>query len=79
MGDRENRNAQMPKFKIIPKIVISVITGMGWFIFLILWLYFFAERISVYKNLAIVLLSVLVLGIVNSITWITFGIMRRRE
>ena len=79
MGDRENRNAQIPKFNIIPKIVISVIAGIGWFIFLILWLYFFAERISVYKNLAIVLLSVLVLGIVNSITWITFGIMRRRE
>ncbi len=79
MGDREGRNAQIPKFNIIPKIVISVIAGMGWFIFLILWLYFFAERISVYKNLAIVLLSVLVLGIIHSITWIPFGIMRRRE
>ena len=79
MSDRESRNTQIPKFNIMPKIVVSIIAGMGWFIFLILWLYFFAERIGVYKNLAIVLLSVLILGIVNSITWIPFGIMRKRE
>jgi hypothetical protein len=79
MGDREGQNTQLPKFNIMPKIVISVVTGISWFIFLILWLYFFAERISVYKNLAIVLLSILILGIINSVTWIPFGIMRRRE
>jgi hypothetical protein len=78
MGDREGRNEQIPRFNIMPKIVVSVIAGMGWFIFLILWLYFFAERTSVYKNLAVVLLSVLILGIINSITWIPFGIMRKR-
>jgi hypothetical protein len=42
------------------------------------WLYFIAENFSVYQNLAIFLLSVVILGIINSVTWIPFGIMRKR-
>jgi hypothetical protein len=78
MSNVEDNVPKIPKFNPILKIAISVIAGVAWLIFLILWLYFVAERFSVYQNLAIFLLSVLILGIINSITWIPFGIMRKR-
>jgi hypothetical protein len=78
MDDRDNRDSGMPKLKLILKTALSLSAGIIWFIFLILWLYFAAERFSVYRNLAIIFLSVLVLCIVNAVVWIPFGIIRRR-
>ena len=78
MSNIENKEPRIPILNLIIKIAVSVSAGIAWLIFLIVWLYFIAERFSVYQNLAIFLLSVLVLGIVNSIAWIPFGIIRRR-
>ena len=78
MSNLENKEPRIPIFHLIIKIAVSVSAGIAWLIFLIVWLYFVAARFSVYQNLAIFLLSILVLGIVNSIAWIPFGILRRR-
>jgi hypothetical protein len=78
MSDPEDKKPQIPKFNILPKIAISVTASIGWLIFLIVWLYFIAENFSVYQNLAVFLLSVLILGIINSVIWIPFGIMRKK-
>lgn len=78
MSNRDNRDSGIPKLNLILKTALSLSAGIIWFIFLILWLFFAAEKFSVYRNLAIILLSVLVLGIVNAVVWIPFGIIRRR-
>jgi len=75
MGNLEDKEPRMPIFNLILKIAVSVSAGIAWLIFLIVWLYFIAERFSVYQNLAIFLLSVLILGIINSIAWL---LMRKR-
>ncbi len=75
MGNLEDKETRMPIFNLILKIAVSVSAGIAWLIFLIVWLYFIAERFSVYQNLAIFLLSVLILGIINSIAWL---LMRKR-
>jgi hypothetical protein len=79
MADRGSSGPKLPAFKIIPKIVFSVIVSVGWLVFLILWLFFFAGNHSVYRNLAVFLLSILILGIVGALTWIPFGIMGKRK
>jgi len=78
MGNSEDKEPRIPMFNLILKIALSLSAGIAWLIFLIVWLYFFAEGFSVYQNLAVFLLSVLILGIVNAIAWIPFGIMRKR-
>ena len=78
MDNRDHRDSGIPKLNLILKTALSLSAGIVWFIFLILWLFFVAERFSVYRNLSIILLSVLVLGIVNAVVWIPFGIIRRR-
>ena len=75
MSNLEDKEPRITIFNLILKIAISVSAGIAWLIFLILWLYFVAERFSVYQNLAIFLLSVLILGIIDSITWL---LMRKR-
>lgn len=42
------------------QITISIIMGVGWLIFLILWLAFYASIFSYEKNIAVILLSILI-------------------
>ena len=53
-----------------------MITGFGWLIFLIVWLFFYAGDFDAYQNLAIFLISLLVLGAINVITWVPWGLDR---
>jgi len=59
--------------------VISIISGIGWLVFLIVWLFFYAGDYNGYQNLAVVILSLLVVGIVNGGGWALSGMMRRRK
>ena len=52
------------------RLAISVISGFGWLAFLVIWLFFYAETLSIYKNIAIFLLSILIVGAINAVTWI---------
>ena len=55
------------------RMAISVISGFGWLAFLVVWLFFYAETMSIYKNIAVFILSVLVVGAINAVTWIPWG------
>jgi membrane protease YdiL (CAAX protease family) len=55
------------------RVSLSIIVGIGWFVFLILWLFFYATDYTAYKNLAIILISVLLLTIFLGIPWIFWG------
>ena len=50
--------------------VINAIAGIGWLIFLIIWLFYYADDYSGYQNLAIFITSVLVLGAVTGSIWV---------
>jgi hypothetical protein len=45
--------------------VVNVIAGVGWLIFLVVWLFYYASEYSGYQNLAIFIASLLVLGAVT--------------
>jgi hypothetical protein len=49
---------------------LSSVAGLGWLVFLIVWLFFYAGDYNGYQNLAIVIVSLLILGAVTSSTWL---------
>lgn len=56
------------------KITLSIVASVGWLIFLILWLAFYADGYVVYQNIAIVLISILVLIVVLGTPWAVWGV-----
>ena len=60
--------------------ILSTVAGLGWVIFLIIWLFFYAGDYNGYQNLAIFITSILILGAVTSSTWIVrwLRVMRRK-
>lgn len=59
--------------------IISIASGIGWLVFLIVWLFFYAGDYDGYQNLAVFILSLLVVGIVNGGGWALWGMMKRRR
>ena len=56
------------------KVSLSIGTGIGWLIFLIVWLAFFAGDYTIYQNFAIVLISILVMFIILGGSWASWGL-----
>jgi hypothetical protein len=48
--------------------------GVGWLVFLILWLAFAAPGFTLYQNLAIIVVSILIVGAVLGAAWASWGI-----
>jgi hypothetical protein len=59
------------------RVSLSILLGVGWLIFLILWLAFFAGDYSFYQNFAIFLASLLMLGCVLGIPWMIYGMKHK--
>ena len=55
------------------RISLSIFVGTLWLVFLILWLFFYAEAYTVYQNLAIVIVSILVIGAILGAAWAPWG------
>jgi peptidoglycan/LPS O-acetylase OafA/YrhL len=55
---------------------LSIIIGVGWLIFLILWFAFYAGGYAWEKNLAIILLSILVMFVLIGGMWAMYGIRK---
>jgi len=51
----------------------SIAVFFGWLIFLIIWLFFYADDFSGYQNLAIVIVSVMVLAGISTAAWAAWG------
>lgn len=50
--------------------IVSIVAGAGWLVFLVVWLFFYADGYSAYQNLAILIASIMVLGAVTGIAWV---------
>ncbi|UCD04411.1 MAG: hypothetical protein JSW73_02120 [Candidatus Woesearchaeota archaeon] len=56
------------------RIGISMLAGIGWLCFLIIWFFFFASNFTVYQNIAILLVSILILVAILGSSWVSWGI-----
>ena len=55
------------------RVSLSIIVGIGWLIFLILWLFFCAYGFNLYQNIAIFIVSILVVGGTLGASWAPWG------
>ncbi len=58
--------------------VINGIAGVGWLIFLVVWLFNYAGNYNGYQNLAVFILSLMVLGAITGSVWVFKWIRVRR-
>ena len=61
------------------RVSLSIIAGVGWLVFIILWLFFYAGDYNWEKNVAIVLLSILVIGLILGAPWTIWGLRHRKK
>ncbi len=61
------------------RVSLSIIAGVGWLVFLILWLFFYATNFSWEKNVAIFLLSLVVICLVLGGPWAIWGLRQQTE
>ncbi|MFW6193917.1 MAG: hypothetical protein ACOC5L_00160 [Halobacteriota archaeon] len=61
------------EFNLRWRVTISVVSGIGWLVFLIAWAFTYASDYDIYQNIAIFLISLLILGGINAVTWIPWG------
>jgi len=55
------------------RVSLSILGGVGWLAFLIVWLFFFAGDYSIYRNLAVLLVAVLLFGGIQGAMWAPWG------
>lgn len=55
------------------RVATSIVVSVGWLIFLIVWLAFFAIDYNGYQNLAIFLVSILVIAAILGPIWAVWG------
>jgi hypothetical protein len=55
------------------RVSTSIITAVGWLSFIILWLFFFADKYSVYQNIGAVIVSLIVFIGINGAVWGTWA------
>lgn len=77
MKKHECFEGEMPP-GVASRIAVSIVVGVGWLIFLVLFLWFYAADFGIYKSLAIFILSVLVVGAILGPMWVYWGIKTGR-
>jgi hypothetical protein len=55
------------------RVSLSIVVAVGWLIFLIAWLFFYASNYNPYRNVAIILGSILLLAIILGTPWMIWG------
>jgi len=55
------------------RLVLTILSGVGWLFSLLLWYVFFSGDYTLNKNISIFFLSLFGLGIILSLIWISFG------
>jgi len=61
------------------RVTLSIIVGVGWLIFLLLWLAFYGTGYSGFQNVSIFFLSILIMTIILGIPWISWHFKHQTE
>lgn len=74
---QEEWEGEMPP-GLAPRVAVTIVVGIGWLIFLILFLAFYAGGFNIWQNLAIMLVSLLVVGAILGPMWAYWGMKTGR-
>ena len=74
----ENMNNQEEKREMPPglalRVAVSIIVFFGWLIFTIIHFAFFAQSFSLYQNIAVILVALLIGIAILAVMWASWGI-----
>lgn len=55
------------------RVLVTILIGLVWLVFLSLWLFFYASLFSLLQNIAIFILSVAIVGGIAALLWVPWG------
>ena len=61
------------------RVSLSILVGVGWLVFLLIWFFFYAGVYNWEKNVAIFLLSLLAICVILGVPWAIWGMRRLTE
>lgn len=61
------------------RTAVSAVVAIGWLIFVIIFLFFWAKHYTIYENIAIFLVSVLVMAAILAPLWMVWGFRAARR
>ncbi|MCX6814831.1 MAG: hypothetical protein NTY20_04250 [Candidatus Aenigmarchaeota archaeon] len=73
MDEKHKRMKHMDMRGFGWRVALSILVSMGWLAFLIIWLFFYAGSFSIYQNIAILIVSILVVGAIMGASWASWG------
>ncbi|MFB0499818.1 MAG: hypothetical protein ACETWO_00860 [Candidatus Hadarchaeaceae archaeon] len=73
----EEWEGEMPP-GLAPRVAVTIVVGIGWLIFLILFLAFYAGGFNIWQNIAIMFVSILVVGAILGPMWAHWGMKTGR-
>jgi hypothetical protein len=56
------------------RIPATILTAIFWLAFVIIWLFFFASQYSIWRNIAVLFVSLVITMVVMVIIWVGFGL-----
>ena len=56
------------------RVTLSIVVGIGWAAFLVIFLWFYAGDLGISKSLAILILSILVVCVILIPVWVHWGL-----
>jgi hypothetical protein len=52
------------------RVSLSIVAGIGWLIFLIMWFFFYALGFTLYQNIAVLIVSMVAVAVIEGLTWV---------
>jgi hypothetical protein len=52
---------------------VGIAIAFGWLLFVALWLFYYAGSYSIVQNIGVFLLSLVVVGILETLLWVPWG------
>ena len=65
-------NGEMPP-GLAPRVAVSILVVFGWLIFAILWLVFYAGSFSLFQNIAVIIVVLLIGIAILGAMWASWG------
>jgi hypothetical protein len=62
------------KFGPVIPIVVSIIAGIGWIIFILLHAFFWSEGFTLFQNIVIGIVSLLIVVAVLGVAWVVWAL-----
>jgi len=63
----------MVKQQPMNRIYVSIALGLGWLLFLALWLFYYATTYSILQNLAVFIVSIVVVTAIAIALWVPWA------